>query len=161
MSKIKIKIQATEYNFNLIGINTSLKSYRVSYIINSVLGINLKKIDDFEKDIKNKKEKQSFEFFKDENNEIKYFLFENKTTGKELFRSYKGFDFVLLIKTEFEINFVQSIIKKLKDTKKFKIVLSINKLMKIDENFIEKNILYRNFDEEMKKKREINENSKQ
>ena len=161
MSKIKIKIKATEYNFKLIGINTSLKSYRVSYIINSVLNINLKKIDDFEKDIKNKKEKQSFEFFKDENNEIKYFLFENKTTGKELFRSYKGFDYVLLIKTEFEINFVETIIKKLKDTKKFKIVLSINTLMKIDENFIRKNILYRNFDEEMKKKREINENSKQ
>jgi len=164
MSKIKINIPAFEYFFKLIGINTPLKAYRVSYIINSALDIDLVKTDDIKIDIRKKKEKHSFELLKDEKSEVKYFLFNNKTIGKELFRTYKGFDFVLLVKFHKEINFVDDIVKKLKEPKKFKIVLNSSNIKKIDENYIKKEFLYKNIEKKVDiklKTKNTHENSKQ
>lgn len=150
MSKIKVNIEPFEYFYKIIGIASPLKAYKVSYFINSALKINLKRIEDFKVDIKNKKESNSYEQYKDNEQNISYLLFNNKAIGKNLFKTYKGLDYVLLVKQDSQINFADKIIKDIKETKMFNIVFIAPKVSKTDETLINKNILYTDLEKEKK-----------
>jgi len=151
MSKLKSNIPAFEYHYKLIGIISLFKQYRTSFIIDSALNIQLEKYADFKIDNKKEKTIHSFELFVDEKQNRDYFLFNNSYKDKSLFRTYKGFEFVLLIKQETEVIDIKEIIKSLKGTKNLRMVTN-KELKKIDETFIKKEILYDNLKFEEDKK---------
>lgn len=143
MSKTKLNIPYKCF-YKIFAISSSLKDYRASYFINNSLTIGLKKVDNLIIDNKKKSEVYSFELQKDEDSNIDfdYFLINNKTIGKQLISSLKGFDYLFLIKSEEEIPDQSAIFLALKAIAQFQIVIDVDKLSVRDNNIIEQNILY-------------------
>lgn len=143
MSKTKLDIPYKCY-YKIFAISSSLKDYRASYFINNALNISLKKVDNLIIDNKKKAEVYSYELQKDEDSDtiFDFFLINNKTIGKQLISSLKGFDYLFLIKSEEEINEQPNILSALKAIDQFQIVLDIDKLSARDNNIIEQNIIY-------------------
>lgn len=143
MAKTKIFIPYT-CNYKIVAIASSLKDYRVSYLINEALEINLKKVDNLIIDNKKKSELFSFEQQNDldSNSNFQYFLINNKTIGSQLLKSLKGFDYIFIIKSENDISIQEEIFLKFKELQKFKIVLKVDKLSPKDNSLIEKTIIY-------------------
>jgi hypothetical protein len=143
MSKTKLDIPYKCY-YKLFAISSSLKDYRASYFINNSLSISLKKVNNLIIDNKKKSEVYSFELQKDEDSDTNFdfFLINNKTIGKQLISSLKGFDYIFLIKSDEELTDQSETFKKLKAVNQFQIVLDIDKLSTRDNNIIERNVLY-------------------
>lgn len=133
------------YNYKVIAIASALKNYRVTFFINDALQINLKSVDELT--IDNKKDGKVFEYEKYEDIEtdidFEYLLFNNKTIGKQLLPSLKGFDYILIIKSENDITFQEEAYRKLKEIQEFKIVFKVLKLSPRDNSIVEKQIIYR------------------
>ncbi|MGB0886227.1 MAG: IPExxxVDY family protein [Chitinophagales bacterium] len=143
MSKEKIPYQY-DFNYKIIAISTHLKDYRVSFFINECLGITLEKTEDLKVDYKSKNVIQSFEMqhFNQEEIETEFFLIHNKSSGVFFLPSLKKFDYLLLIKTENQINNQDKIIESLNENQHFQIVYKVAELSSRENNIIEKNILY-------------------
>jgi len=144
MPKEKI-VMPILYNYKVIAIASALKNYRVTFFINDALQINLKSVDELT--IDNKKDGKVFEYEKYEDIEtdidFEYLLFNNKTIGKQLLPSLKGFDYILIIKSENDITFQEEAYRKLKEIQEFKIVFKVLKLSPRDNSIVEKQIIYR------------------
>ena len=69
-------------------------------------------------------------------------LIHNKSKGVFFLSSLKKFDFLLLIKSENEIENQDEIITLLKKQDHFQIVYKLDELSKRENNIIEKNLLY-------------------
>ena len=89
--------------FYLLSLVSNLADYRISFFINSNLGIVLKKYGDFisEPD----KSPYSWFYFYDADLHIYYYLFANKSQGRNLIPELKRFDYLLFIKGSFPENF--------------------------------------------------------
>lgn len=89
--------------FYLLSMVSSIADYRISFFINSQLGIMLKKYDDFisEPD----KTPYSWFYFYDADLHIYYYLFANKNQGKNLIPELRRFDYMLFIKGSLPENF--------------------------------------------------------
>lgn len=132
-----------QYNYKLIGIATHLKDYRAAFFLNEVLPITLSKREDLTFSIKNKAKHYSFEkqAFFDEENSIKYILLQNKNGGNLFLKSLKNFDFIFIVKTENEIDFINDIAQKIKSIDNFSVVHIINKLTKTEQNLIKTQLI--------------------
>ncbi len=142
----KEKLEISYYNdYKLIAIATSLKDYRVSFLINNTLGINLKKVENLKIDNKKKAQIYSYELHidKSSNADIEYLLTNNKTVAKQLLPSLKGIDYVFILKADKEITTIDTVVKKIKAIKNFNMVLKIDKLSTRDRNLVEKEIIYK------------------
>jgi hypothetical protein len=82
--------------FHLLSMVSSFADYRISFFINNNLGIMLKKYADFvpEPD----KTPFSWFYFYDTDLHIYYYLFANKSQGRNLIPELKQFDYLLFIK---------------------------------------------------------------
>lgn len=135
-----------QYNFNykIVAISTHLKDYRVSFYLNELLDLKLKRIEDLSIDNKQTSSVQSFEHqhYECEEREVNYDLIQNKANGVFFLPSLKKFDFLLILKTENEITNQEKIIDILKESDHFQIVYKVEELSKKENSIIEKNILY-------------------
>lgn len=143
MSKDSLTYQIN-FNFKVIAISTHLKDYRVSFYLNELLNLKLKKIDNLVVDNKLESSTQTFELqhYTSEEDELEYFLIHNRNNGLNFLPSLSQFDFLLLLKTENEINNQDQITDILKSSPHFQIVYKVEKLPKKENIIIEKNILY-------------------
>jgi hypothetical protein len=93
-----------EYDFDLIGLSTFLKGYKLAWQINQVLHINLVKQADLAVGFKNNEEKTfSFYAFEGVHNRLK--LFKNKASENEpgkyfLIPEFPHYDFIILAAME-------------------------------------------------------------
>lgn len=103
MKKSKLIIDY-EYNFELIGIATAVRGYRLAWELNQRLGINLVKQPDLMVGFKNVEEKAfSFYAFETPLNRLK--VFKNRPTDQEtgkyfLIPEFPHFDFIILAAME-------------------------------------------------------------
>lgn len=132
------------FNYKIIAISTPLKDYKVSFYLNELLDLKLKKIANLTIDNKAKESAQTFElqYFMAEEEAIAYYLIHNKNLGLHFLPSLKQFDFLLILKTENEINNQDEIITKLKSSSHFQVVFKVESLNKKENVIVEKNILY-------------------
>lgn len=156
MAKEKVEI-SIEYNYKMIAIASSLKDYRVSYLINDALNINLKKVESLVIDNKTKSKVSVFDMQSDleTNKEKEFYLISNKIVGNYFLSSLKSFDFIFIIKDERQIENTEELYLKFKEINKFQIVLKIEKLSKRENKIVEDNLIY--FKKENKN---LNENTK-
>lgn len=143
MTKDKITYQYV-FNYKIIAISTHLKDYRVSFYINDLLNLKLKKVDDLVVDNKSEEQAQSFEqqVCSNSETETSYHLIHNKGSGFYFLPSLKKFDFILIIKTENEINNQDEIYETLKASSHFQIIYKVDALSRKENKIIETNILY-------------------
>lgn len=144
MAKEKLEISYNN-DYKLIAIATSLKDYRVSFLINTALDINLKKVANLKIDNKKKAQIYSYQLHidKSSNADIEYLLINNKTVAKQLLPSLKGIDYVFILKSDKEITAIDTVVKKIKAIKNFNMVLKIDKLATRDRTLVEKEIIYK------------------
>jgi len=103
--------------FQLLLIVSSLNDYRLTFFINSKVGLRLKKLDDIP--FVTKKESKTFFpwfFYKNEITDTKYYLIANKYKTTWLFSSLKKIDYLFFIKnpvsTE-KVNELTTVIRKI------------------------------------------------
>ena len=103
MKKSKLIIDY-EYNFELVGITTAVRGYRLAWELNQRLGVNLVKQPDLAVGFKNNDEKTfSFYSFETPLNRLK--VFKNRPTDQEagkyfLIPEFPHFDFIILAAME-------------------------------------------------------------
>jgi hypothetical protein len=103
MKRTKLVIDY-EYDFNLIGLSTVLKGYRLAWEINRLLNINLAKQADLAVGFKNNEEK-SFSFYAFEGSHNRLKLFKNKPSENDpgkyfLIPEFPHYDFIILAAME-------------------------------------------------------------
>lgn len=103
MKKNKLLIDY-EFNFELIGIATGLRGYKLAWELNRLLGIRLVKQADLVVGFKNAVEK-SFSFYAYETPLNRLKLFKNRPTGQEatkyyLIPEFPHYDFIILAAME-------------------------------------------------------------
>ena len=89
-----------DYDFQLIGLVTSIRQYRLAWFLNQTLGTNLAKDDDLEFTSKRDKRENHFSVmsYSDELNKTEYFLISNKEEGQFLLKELKLVDQLLMIR---------------------------------------------------------------
>lgn len=134
-----------DLKYQIFAIASVLKDYRISFFINEMLKIDLKRVDDIHIDYKGKIKVEKFEqfFTEDELSQTSYFLVQNKSAGSLLLSSLKSFDYLLIIASENELENVELIHTQLKSIANIQIVHNVEKLSKNDQHKIEHNILYK------------------
>ena len=93
-----------EYDFELVGLTTSLKGYKLAWEINKILQINLVKQPDLAVGFKNNEEK-SFSFYAHQGSHNRLKLFKNKASENEpgkyfLIPEFPHYDFIILAAME-------------------------------------------------------------
>lgn len=99
MKKTKLIIEY-DYDFELLGLITVVKGYKIAWEINQALHINLVKQPDLVVGFKNKEEK-TFSFYAYESAHNRLKLFKNKASENEpgkyfLIPEFPHFDFIIL-----------------------------------------------------------------
>jgi len=97
MAKLTLEIEE-EYDFDLIGICSHAKDYRLSWELNKQLAFDLIKDENFELTVKGEKQNHSFFSFIDDENLIEYYLINNRSEKGVLVPEEKKSDYFLLIK---------------------------------------------------------------
>ncbi len=117
-----------EYDFDLFGISSHEKDYRICWAINNLLGLSLERTADDIEVIFNQQEKQNSQFpiFKFERDDVleTYYLIGNKFENHQLIEEQKHVDFFLMVKSSGVMS-SNDFIDKLKD---IPFVLSVNKV---------------------------------
>jgi hypothetical protein len=103
MKRTKLIIEY-EYDFELIGLTTFLKGYRLAWEINRLLHINLVKQPDLTVEFKNSEEK-SFSFYAYHGSHNRLKLFKNKASENDpgkyfLIPEFPHYDFIILAAME-------------------------------------------------------------
>ena len=117
-----------EYDFDLYGISSHEKDYRICWAINNLLGLSLERTAENIEVIFNQQEKQNSQFpvFKFERDDVleTYYLIGNKYENYHLIEEQKHVDFFLMIKSSYLMS-SNDVIDKLKD---IPFVLAVNKV---------------------------------
>jgi hypothetical protein len=117
-----------EYDFDLFGISSHEKDYRICWAINNLLGLSLERTADDIEVIFNQQEKQNSQFpiFKFERDDVleTYYLIGNKFENHQLIEEQKHVDFFLMVKSSGVMS-SNDFIDKLKD---IPFVLAVNKV---------------------------------
>jgi hypothetical protein len=126
MKKSKLVIDY-EYDFELAGIRSSAKGYKLAWQINSALDIQLISQPDLTVEFKNGEEK-SFSFFQHETLLNRLKLFKNKPADAEsgkyfLVPEFPHFDFIILIQMEEHLR--NNVLEQLKHIPSIELVANI------------------------------------
>ena len=117
-----------EYDFDLYGISSHEKDYRICWAINNSLGLSLERTTVNIEVIFNQQEKQNSQFpiFKFERDDMleTYYLIGNKHENQQLIEEQKHVDFFLMVKSSDAMS-SHNIIDNLRD---IPFVLSVNKV---------------------------------
>ena len=117
-----------EYDFDLFGISSHEKDYRICWAINNLLGLSLERTADDIEVIFNQQEKQNIQFpvFKSARDDVleSYYLIGNKFENHQLIEEQKHVDFFLMVKSSGVMS-SNGVIDKLKG---IPFVLAVNKV---------------------------------
>ena len=97
MAKLTLEVEE-DYDFELIGICSHAKDYRLSWEMNKALELDLVKGDNYDLSVKGEKQSYSFFNFIDEENWVEYYLINNRTVNGILITEEKKSDYFLLIR---------------------------------------------------------------
>jgi len=97
MAKLTLEVEE-DYDFELIGICSHAKDYRLSWEMNKVFELDLVKGDNYELSVKDEKQSYSFFNFIDDENWVEYYLINNRTVNGILIPEEKKSDYFLLIR---------------------------------------------------------------
>ncbi|MFA6923806.1 MAG: IPExxxVDY family protein [Bacteroidales bacterium] len=149
MKKINFDVDF-KFNYELLGITSSSKDYKISWLLNKTLGFNFKKIEDFQITPLNKNKKETVEIFNQksennisENNNITgfsqyyfaieenhtfYFLISNRSEKGTLITELPSVDYFVLIKGPVKNEEIKDCIEKINA------LPEINTVYKVDLN---------------------------
>jgi hypothetical protein len=107
-----------DYPFRLAGISSAENDYRLCWLLNQVLGINLVKtanLEIFHKRLDGQQAFSQFEYF-DEETLLQYRLISNRSINGYLLEEMTNLDYILQITGDMENSWMEKLIKKLNST---------------------------------------------
>lgn len=147
MKKINFDIDI-KFDYELIGISSSMKDYKISWLLNKTLGFDFGKIADFQVTPGNKNKKETTEIFNQrseksisenskvtgfsqyyfaiEENHTFYFLISNRSEKGTLIMELPSVDYFILIKGPVKIKDIKDYIEKIN------LLPEINTVYKVD-----------------------------
>lgn len=128
-----------DFNFWLIGISCHLRDYRISWIINKLLDIALKKENDYEIAQKKPVDTQYFSHYSCmcEQTQRMYHLFSNKCPSGFLLPEVKHADYLLMMDGNFNEEIIEDICKTLRTSNQINTVFKIDvETLKSKKNLI-------------------------
>jgi hypothetical protein len=128
-----------DYDFVLIGISSHEKDYRICWVINNKLGLNLIKTEALE--IKDKKQDEPSHFslfcFEQPDEFMEYFMIANRSEKGLLIPEQKQIDYFFIIRGEIEDEKVMEIIKQIKESNLVQTAFRVDvKALKSKQNLI-------------------------
>ncbi|TVR41702.1 MAG: IPExxxVDY family protein [Bacteroidia bacterium] len=113
--KLKLKIEQI-HDFKTVGIFSTQKDYRLCWLLNKTLNLDLKRIDDFLHSPHNQNTPSSFPLFYQEIPRLmlRYFLLNNRSKEGLLFPEPKNLDYLLLLDKPSEQHDIDALIKKIR-----------------------------------------------
>lgn len=107
-----------DYDFVLIGISSHEKDYRICWVLNNKLGLNLIKTEPLE--IKDKKQDELSHFslfsFEQPDDFMEYFIIANRSEKGLLIPEQKHVDYFFIVRGEVEDDNVMEMIKLIKES---------------------------------------------
>lgn len=97
MPKILLELEE-DYTFDLIGICSHNKDYRLSWELNQLPEFNFTKAENYELQKKGELQSHAFYTFVDEENQLDYFLINNRSENGLLLPEENKCDYLLIIK---------------------------------------------------------------
>ena len=130
--KKKIHKLAVDFQpgFRVLGISSHQNDYRLSWALNSALGLNLSKISNLKIEDEKTTEIQEFSVFsyEDESGINKYDLISNRCHDGFLLAEYKNVDFLMLIHGDMVSSEIETLLKKIKNIEIITMVFELSKL---------------------------------
>lgn len=101
--KVVLNIEP-DYDFRLLGIVCTERSYRLAWFLNNKLEFSLQRVEDLELSLPRERESRFFDrfLFEDEENMLKYYLLANKDGSLLLIPEMKQADYWLLVNGVYE-----------------------------------------------------------
>ena len=97
MAKLTLEVEE-DYDFELVGICSHVKDYRLSWEINKALEFDLTKGKNYEINVKGYSQSYSFFSFIDDDNLIEFYLINNRCSNGRLIPEEKKSDYILMIR---------------------------------------------------------------
>lgn len=97
MAKLTLEVEE-DYDFELVGICSHAKDYRLSWEINKALEFDLEKDNNYEINVKGDNQSYSFFSFIDDENLVEFYLINNRCSNGILIPEEKKADYFLLIR---------------------------------------------------------------
>ena len=137
MAKVLLEFEEN-YDFDLIGICSHIKDYRIVWELNRHLKLNLSKDSNYELTRNGQQQSHPFYFFCDESNLIDYYLIGNRSNLGLLIPEESKCDYLLIIKGNIADISIHKILDKLNAIKNILTAYSI----KIVELRSKENLLF-------------------
>ena len=115
MSKIITFNIDYDNEYQIIGISSHLKAYKLIYFMNNVLNYKFKRTDDLIGNYENESISYSSYIFRDDDSRIEYCLISNHHPEKKLIPVLKQIDYFLAIKFLQENKTITELVKKIKN----------------------------------------------
>jgi len=97
MAKLTLEVEE-DYDFEIVGICSHVKDYRLSWEINKALGFDLMKGNNYEINVKGDSQSYSFFSYIDDDNLIEFYLINNRCSNGILIPEEKKSDYFLMIR---------------------------------------------------------------
>jgi hypothetical protein len=114
--KIHKLTEKEEYPFKLAGISSAENDYRLSWLLNQILGLNLVRTDNleiFHKRLDDKQAFSQFEYF-DEDSLLQYRLISNRSFNGYLLEEMTNLDYLLQITGDTDEGWMGKLIQRMK-----------------------------------------------
>lgn len=138
MKRNRLVVEYT-YSFALIGITTSIKFYKLAWLLNKALDIDLIKEGDFVLDLKNRQ--QAFELYSYPMDEPMLTLYRNKSVSSDtnyLLPELTHFDYILKVPEESQTFSAKEIAEVLRDLNMIEYIGALNvDTLKSRDNFLD------------------------
>lgn len=116
MAKLTLEVEE-DYDFELIGICSHVKDYRLSWEINKALEFDLEKDDNYEINVKGDRQSYSFFSFIDDENLVEFYLINNRCSNGILIPEEKKSDYFLMIRGVLRGGHKEELIEKISNIK--------------------------------------------
>ena len=116
MAKLTLEVEE-DYDFELVGICSHVKDYRLSWEINKALEFDLEKDDNYEINVKGDRQSYSFFSFIDDENLVEFYLINNRCSNGILIPEEKKSDYFLMIRGVLRGGHKEELIQKISNIK--------------------------------------------
>ena len=116
MAKLTLEVEE-DYDFELVGICSHVKDYRLSWEINKALEYDLEKDDNYEINVKGDRQSYSFFSFIDDENLVEFYLINNRRSNGILIPEEKKSDYFLMIRGVLRGGHKEELIEKISNIK--------------------------------------------
>ncbi|MEJ2004194.1 MAG: IPExxxVDY family protein [Cyclobacteriaceae bacterium] len=128
-----------DYDFHLLGLTSSAKFYKLAWTLNQLLGIELKKGEDYRLDLL--KEPASFELYTFGDPEVQFWLYRNRSVSSDsqcLLPEFPHFDYIIKIPEESQTFILKELQEALREVDLIEYIRALDaKNLKSRDNFLE------------------------